>query len=102
MTKAQATFMLMVLCGQLGLAYSVAVRPPEAPVVAAPVRCSYRVEVVGDMAFESTMTLLGAEGWSVVSARRANSAAEGAPMVMAYELILQRPVTAPAPAPVAR
>ena len=102
MTKTQATFVLMVLFGQLGLSYSVTVRPPEAPVVAAPVRWSYRVEVVGDMAFESTMNVLGAEGWSVVSARRANSAAEGAPMVMAYELILQRPAPAPAPAPVAR
>jgi hypothetical protein len=91
MTKAQATFMLMVLCGQLGLSYSVAVRPPVAAPVAAPVRWQYRIEVVPDLGFESTMTALGAEGWAMASARRANSATPGEPLVMAYEVIFQRP-----------
>jgi hypothetical protein len=92
MTKAQATFMLMVLCGQLGLSYSVATRPPETPVVAAPVRWAYRLEVISDLTFNSTMAALGAEGWSLVSARRANAAAPGASMDMAYEAIFQRQI----------
>jgi len=92
MTKHQATFMLMVLCGQLGLSLSVATRPPETPVVAAPVRWSYRLEVVSDLTFNSTMSALGAEGWSLVSARRANAAAPGASMDMAYEAIFQRQI----------
>jgi len=82
--------MLMVLCGQLGLAYSVAVRPPVAAVVAAPARWQYRIEVVPDIGFDATMAALGAEGWSLVSARRANSATPGAPLEMAYEAIFQR------------
>ena len=91
MTKAQATFMLMVLCGQLGLSYSVAMRLPAAPAApAAPSRWEYRIEVVPDVGFDSTMAALGAEGWALASARRANSATEGAPLVMAYEAIFQR------------
>lgn len=92
MTKHQATFMLMVLCGQLGLSLSVAMRPPEMPVVAAPVRWAYRLEVIPDLAFHSTMDTLGAQGWSLVSARRANAAAPGASMDMAYESIFQRQI----------
>ncbi len=81
----------MALCGQLGLSYSVAVRPPVAAVVAAPVRWQYRIEVVPDIGFDATMSALGSEGWALVSARRANSATPGAPLVMAYEVIFQRP-----------
>ena len=92
MTKAQAIFMLSVLCGQLGLSYSVAVRPAPAPVVAAPARWAYRLEVIPDLAFGGTMNSLGAEGWALVSARRANAAAPGAAMDMVYEAILQRAV----------
>lgn len=92
MTKAQGVLVLMALCGQLGLSYSIATRPPVAAVVAAPTRWAYRIEVVPDLGFNATMTALGADGWALVSARRANSAAPGADVVMAYEAIFQRPI----------
>ena len=94
MTKSQAVVMLAILGGQLGLAFSVSLRsapPVVAPVVAGPAaRWGYRIEVIPDLSFDATMAAIGAQGWSVVSARRANSAGLNAPMVMAYEVIFQK------------
>lgn len=90
MTKAHAVVVMMLLGGQLGLSYSVAMRPPLAPAVVPPVRWAYRLEVIPDSAFEATMAALGAEGWGLVSARRANTSVGDAPLVMAYEAIFQR------------
>ena len=92
MTRTQAIFMLMVLCGQLGLSFSVASRPRETPIVAAPSRFAYRLEVIPDVAFHASMDALGAQGWQLVSARRANNAAPGAAMEMAYEAIFAREI----------
>ena len=92
MTKSQAVVMLALLGGQLGLAFSVSLRqaPTAAPIVSAPARWGYRIEVIPDLAFDATMAAIGAQGWTVVSARRANSAGLNAPMVMAYEVIFQK------------
>lgn len=103
MTNVQGILVVLALFCQLALSVWSSVSPPTpAPVVAAagsvwpvapaPSRWAYRIEVIPDTSFTETMNAIGAEGWTLVSARRANTAGRGEAMEMAYEAIFQRPI----------
>ncbi|MFZ2490376.1 MAG: hypothetical protein WA208_02730, partial [Thermoanaerobaculia bacterium] len=64
-----------------------AMRADASRVAAAP-RWEYRIETPADVIFDEEMKRLGAEGWDLVTARRATSS-YGAP---SYEIIFRRPV----------
>lgn len=79
---------LLVLLGAnlVGLFFLYKLLPqPEVAVVP---KWEYRCQSVPDLAFESGMNELGAGGWELVVARRAN----GADDEMSYEMIFKRPV----------
>lgn len=96
MTKTQGTavvVLLVLLLGGLIANVALALRP--SPVyLSQPVELSkesapaweYRIESVDDLGWESNMSAIGADGWELVFARRA----QGSDERMMYETIFKR------------
>jgi Domain of unknown function (DUF4177) len=78
-TKAQGTYIIILLLAALGMPVFGILRPVQ--------QWEYRIEAPSDTVFLSTIDQYGSEGWELVTVRRASDSNGN----MSYECIFKRP-----------